>query len=196
MRRLIIAAIAASLVAVPVWARPRIEVTRFHTPESIAAIDRAAVAVVAAPGADSASLENRVWLAAVERALAANGFGAGWPENAPTIAEVRVERRSWQPEKRGGGVSVGVGGSTGSYGSGVGLGIGIDLSGPPPEMIETTLSVTLRDKASGRPLWEGRAEQAVKAKAKEAAPEIAAERLAAAVFQAFPGRSGETISVK
>jgi hypothetical protein len=43
---------------------------------------------------------------------------------------------------RGGGTSVGVGGSSGSYGSSVGVGIGFDLS-PDSRRYETTLEVLL-----------------------------------------------------
>jgi hypothetical protein len=43
---------------------------------------------------------------------------------------------------RGGGTSVGVGGSTGSYGSGVGVGVAIDLT-PDRRQYESTLEVLL-----------------------------------------------------
>lgn len=191
-----LAAIAAPLLApAPALAR-RAEVTRFHTPETLARLGDARVAVVAAPGTDAAGLETAIWLAAVERALPAPQLALAAPDGAQVFAEVRVEQRTWRVERNRGGVSVGVGGSTGGYGSGVGLGIGIDLSGPPPEQLETTLSVTLRDKASGQALWEGRAVQTVKAKSKDADPTRAADKLARALFTGFPGRSGETISVK
>jgi hypothetical protein len=44
--------------------------------------------------------------------------------------------------RRGGGTSVGVGGSTGSWGSGVGVGIGLDLS-PDTRKYETQLEILL-----------------------------------------------------
>jgi hypothetical protein len=43
---------------------------------------------------------------------------------------------------RGGGTSVGIGGSSGSYGSSVGVGVGIDLS-PDTRRYETTLEILL-----------------------------------------------------
>lgn len=187
---------AALLASAAPAAAKGVEVTRFHTPETLARLDRAAIAVVPAPGSDAASLESRVWLSAVERALPGPGFTAAADGASDKIAEVRVERRSWRPERNRGGVSVGVGGSTGGYGSGVGLGIGIDLSGKPAELTETTLFVTIRDKTTGQPLWEGRAEQTVKSKSKDADPDVAADKLARALFAGFPGKSGDTISVK
>lgn len=98
---------------------------------------------------------------------------------------------------RGSGVGVGVGGSTGSYGSGVGVGVGVDLtrllSGPAPDML-LRLSVRIND-ASGQSLWEGRAETAVRSGSPAAQPGIAAARLAHALFEGFPGTSGQTITV-
>lgn len=190
------AALVLALLTPGVALAKRVEVTRFHTPETLARLDHRPVAVVPAPGADAASLETRVWLAAVERALAEPGLTATAPDAAETLAEVRVERRSWKPERERGGVSVGVGGSTGGYGSGVGLGIGINLGGGPAEQTESVLSVTLRDKATGQSLWEGRAMQTVKSKSRDADPDMAADKLAKALFAGFPGRSGDTISVK
>jgi hypothetical protein len=56
----------------------------------------------------------------------------------------RVVNRSTElvSGSRGGGTSVGVGGSTGSYGSSVGVGIGFDLS-PDSRRYETTLEILL-----------------------------------------------------
>ena len=93
-------------------------------------------------------------------------------------------------------MSVGIGGSTGSYGSGLGVGIGLDLSGPPPEVIETQLSVAIRDRKSGKVVWEGRAQFTVRATAPQAQTALGAPKMAAALFQGFPGNSGETILVR
>lgn len=54
-----------------------------------------------------------------------------------------VNRNTEQVDgRRGGGTSVGVGGSSGSYGSGVGVGIGFDLS-PDSRKYETQLEILL-----------------------------------------------------
>lgn len=92
-------------------------------------------------------------------------------------------------------VSVGLGGSTGSYGSGVGLGVGINLGGGPKPVQDLKLSVRIDDAATGQALWEGRALAAVPAKAPAAQPGLAAAKLAEALFKDFPGESGRTISV-
>ena len=175
-----------------------VEVTRFHTPESLARLDRGPITVMNAADTATATatgtLESEIWRNAVKQALTNAGFTGA--DTSAKVAIVRVARRTWKPERDRERVSVGVGGSTGSYGSGVGLGIGINLGGGSREQTETTLSVTIRDLGTGQSLWEGRAVQTVRANAKEARAQIAADRLARALFSGFPGKSGETIRVK
>lgn len=191
--RLFLAALA--LAASPALAAP-VEVTRFHTPDSITTLGRNAVAVVAAPGTDPNSLETRVWLQAVEAELAALRFGTATPGAADAVAEVRVEREVQRTERQRGPVSVGVGGATGGWNSGVGLGLGFNLGGGPKARVYTRLVVTIRSRATGLSLWEGRAENVERDKAKEASVDVAAPRLAHALFSGFPGTSGATITVK
>jgi hypothetical protein len=93
-------------------------------------------------------------------------------------------------------VSVGVGGSTGSYGSGVGLGIGINLSGKPKKIIATQLSVQIRRRSDSLAIWEGRARTEAKEGTPAAQPGLAASKLASALFGGYPGQSGQTIKVK
>ncbi len=172
-----------------------VEVTRFHVPDT-AALGHGTIAVVAAPATVDVSLEARSFQAAVARQLALLGYTEAPAASAQSLATVRLDRRTFRPERARGPVSVGVGGSTGSYGSGLGVGIGIDLSGKPPEQVQTELSVAIRDRASGAALWEGRANFAVKASSPLADSQLGAARLAEALFKNFPGRSGETIEVK
>lgn len=172
-----------------------VEVTRFHLPDT-GALGRGTIAVEPAPGEDGASLEFRSYAAAVARQLALLGYGQQPAGASSQVAVVRLKRQSYQPGRDGSPVSVGVGGSAGSYGSGLGVGIGIDLSGPPPEQVETELSVTIRERAAGRSLWEGRARFAVSAKSPLANSQLGAAKLAEALFKGFPGQSGETIQVK
>lgn len=172
-----------------------VEVTRFHLPDT-RQLGAGAITVEPAPGVDGASLEFRSYAAAVARQLTLVGYSEQVAGSSPQVALLRIERRSYQPGRDGGPVSVGVGGSTGSYGSGVGLGIGIDLSGPPPEQIETELSVMIQNRASGQSLWEGRARFTVSAKSPLADTQLGAAKLTEALFRGFPGQSGETIQVK
>lgn len=171
-----------------------VEVTRFHVPE-LAPQVRGSIAVEAAPGMDGASLELQAYQGAVAQELRRIGF-AVQDKGGDQIAEVRLSRQTYRPDRARNPVSVGIGGSTGSYGSGLGVGIGLDLSGPPPEVIETQLSVAIRDRKSGKVVWEGRAQFTVRATAPQAQTALGAPKMAAALFQGFPGNSGETILVR
>jgi hypothetical protein len=172
-----------------------VEVTRFHLPDA-ARLGHGAIAVEPAPGMAGDSLEFRSYATAVGRQLALLGYSEQLAGAGDQVALIRLERQHYRPERHSGPVSVGVGGATGSYGSGVGVGIGFDLSGPPPEVVETQLSVTIKDRASGQSLWEGRANFSVTAKSPLADTQLGAAKLAEALFQGFPGNSGETIQVK
>jgi len=188
----VLAAVALAGCVAPVGP---VQVTRFHVPDT-AMLGRGPIAIEAAPGMDPASLELRSFQYAVARELQRVGYQEAGPGSGAQVAEVRLERRTVRPERRRGPVSVGVGGSTGSYGSGVGLGLGLDLSGPPPEMTETLLGVMIRDRATRNVLWEGRAEFAVRADSPLATTQLGAAQMARALFRDFPGRSGETVLVK
>lgn len=173
-----------------------VEVTRFHVPELVT-LGRGTFAVEPAPGQNGESLEYKSYAGAVARQLVLLGYSEA-PAGAvtPQVAMLRIERNSFRPDSARSPVSVGVGGSTGSYGSGVGVGIGLDLSGPPPEQVETLLGVTIKERASGRALWEGKASFTVRASSPLATTQLGAAKLAEALFGGFPGTSGETIRVK
>jgi hypothetical protein len=192
---LAVAALAVTMLSACVAPVGPVEVTRFHLPDT-AALGQGTIAVEPGPGMDGASLEFRTYAAAVGRQLSLLGYGEMVAGQSDQIALVHIERRTLVPGRNGGPVSVGVGGSTGSYGSGVGVGIGLNLSGPPPEQIETRLSVTIRERASNRSLWEGRASFAVKSSSPLANSQLGAAKMAEALFTGFPGTSGETIQVK
>ena len=149
------------------------------------------------PGGDAQSLEFRSYAAAVGRELTRIGYVEQAPGTATAqVAVVRISRQTWQPGREGNPVSVGVGGSTGSYGSGLGIGIGLNLSGPPSAETQTELSVMIRDRASAQSLWEGRASFSVRSSSPLAQTQLGAAKMAEALFKDFPGRSGETIRVK
>jgi hypothetical protein len=198
MKCLPIAALSLGLAALAGCVAPigPVEVTRFHVPE-LGRLGKGTIAVIPVEGQNATGLEFDSYATAVSRQLALLGYAepvAG--TQSAQVATLRLERQSYRPDRRRGPVSVGVGGSTGSWGSGVGVGIGLDLSGPPPEQVETLLGVTIKDRASGQALWEGRATFTVNAKSPLAQTQLGAPKLAEALFKGFPGQSGETIQVK
>lgn len=96
-------------------------------------------------------------------------------------------------------VSVGVGGSTGSYGSGLGVGIGLNLGGGSQKpRVVSELSIAISSNAAGETrenLWEARAQFPTSVDSPYAPLATNARALAAAVFEDFPGGNGETITL-
>lgn len=173
-----------------------IEVTRFVAPDSRAQLGNAPLRVETATGSPEQGLAMLPYNEAVARELSAFGYVENARPSARQIASVSVERTQLGEGGRRSPVSVGAGGSAGTYGSGVGLGIGINLGGGSKDRVVTRLSVSLRDVTSGTVLWEGRARLDAPVDSRLAQNDAAAAALAEALFQGFPGNSGETIEVE
>mgnify|MGYP000868718425 CR=1 FL=1 len=196
--RLTIALAALLLLSGCATAVPTVEVTRFHAPDPVARTGGFLIEPMVAQTGQT--IEFRTYAGAVSQELQRIGFidEVGKQTLAPSEYIVRVDtQRTVQSALAARSpVSVGVGGSTGSYGSGVGLGIGIDLSGKPKDVVTSTLSAQIRRRSDNSTIWEGRAIVQAKEGAPAAQPGIAAAKLAAALFSGYPGKSGETITVK
>ena len=169
-----------------------VEVTRFNRAAEGVVYGSGTYSVSVAGDSASQSLSASPYLAAVAREMQRVGYKER-PAASDVTAEISVDTADIRPQRNP--VSVGVGGSAGSYGSGVGLGVGIDLSGRSKWQVETTLAVRILRRSDNRVIWEGKASQTAKAGSPAAQPGIAASKLAAALFQDFPGVSGETIRV-
>lgn len=139
-------------------------------------------------------LEFGIYRAAVATELERLGYRVV-PDMGAQVATIGLREESVQPERRNP-VSVGGNAGLGSYGSGVGLGVGINLNGPPAERIERQLLVTIRSSDAPGNLWEGRAQFVATANSDFADDAPAATRVATALFEGFPGTSGETIEVE
>lgn len=177
---------------------PPVEVTRFHAGDPV--VSSGGILIEPMPGQQSDSIEFRTYAGAVAQELQRVGFtdetGKQTFAASEYIARMAIIRDVRSPIATRSPVSVGVGGSTGSYGSGVGLGIGINLAGKPKDVVTTELSVQIRRRADNQAVWEGRATTQAKDGTPAAQPGIAAAKLAAALFSGYPGKSGETITVK
>ena len=197
-RRIVMACVCAAPLALGACATQYtgpVEVTRFVAPESTSRLGSGPI-FVEGIGGEQSPLALSPYTAAVAQELQRLGYGESARAAAGQIAEVRLERYQIG---RGGSrspVSVGVGGSTGSYGSGVGLGLGINLGGGQRDRIGTQLAVTIRDAATGQSLWEGRADFQASDNSPLASGPANAQTVAAALFQGFPGNNGETIEVE
>jgi hypothetical protein len=195
-RRAWLAALPVALLAGCTTAIAPVDVTRFHEGQ---VARQGSVRLVPGDPALVGSLEFRTTANAVAAALGRTGFSVvdGGASGAQYEAVIDLARDTLQPAPGGRSpVSVGVGGSTGSYGSGLGVGIGINLSGKPKPIVATRLRVQLRHVTDKAAIWEGRAETQAKEGTPAAQPGLAAGKLADALFQGFPGQSGATITVK
>lgn len=184
---------AAALSACAATTSP-VEVTRFHDPAALQQSQGETVFITNAAG-ETDSLELAPYKAAIAEELRRLGYFEGERGSARLIASVDVERYRLGAQGRRSPVSVGVGGSTGSYGSGIGLGLGINLGGGGGERVGTDMSVVLRDAATGNSVWEGRASVTMSPNADLAATRANAQAVAGALFREFPGNSGETVEV-
>lgn len=190
------AALLAGCASTPAPPSP-IEVTRFHDGSLLAAA-RGTVFVEGAPGNALSEREAAPYEAAVASQLGRLGYVESSRTGAALVAQVTVERYRLDADgDRRGPVSVGMGGSTGSYGSGFGVGVGINLGGGKSrERIGTDLAVMLRDKDTGRAVWEGRAQFSVGVEGDLAEPTNQADVIAEALFRNFPGGNGETVQIE
>ncbi|MEP0391083.1 MAG: hypothetical protein ABJ205_11955 [Erythrobacter sp.] len=179
-----------------------VEVTRFISQESAGigqGTDRGPIAITF-PEEVSNLRAKEAFYDAVAAQLVGHGYSIAL-EDAPGMQTARIttSRNSLAPASSRGPVSVGVGGSTGSYGGGLGVGIGLNLGGnsSKPNAL-TELSVRISD-ASGNSLWEGRAQQAVSINSPYAEVDTSAAALAEALFKDFPGGEdavrGGTVSI-
>ena len=188
---LILTALLLAGCSTPSFVSP-VEVTRFAAPQ--ANLGRGTISIVAAPGTDASALGYAAFADAVSSELAALGYNVV-AQGGAQVAQISLSQRVSQPDRRSP-VSVGGGGSVGSYGSGVGLGIGLNLSPRPAEAIETQLSLAIRPASGGTNLWEGRASMSASANSDYGTAQAAAARMADALLQGFPAGSGETILVE
>ena len=188
---LILTALLLAGCATPSFVSP-VEVTRFAAPQ--ADLARGTISIDAAPGTDGSSLGYAAFADALRSELAALGYNVV-AQGGAQVALVSLSQSVSLPDRRSP-VSVGGGGSVGSYGSGVGLGIGLDLSPRPAEAIETQLSLAIRPASGGTNLWEGRANMSASANSDYGTAQATAARMADALLQGFPAGSGETILVE
>ena len=186
--------LALSLLSACVVPTGPVEVTRFNRASEGVPYGTGSFGVeVAGESSADRSLSASPYVAAVTREMQRVGY-RNQSGTSDVVAEIRFGASMIRPERRSP-VSVGVGGSTGSYGSGIGLGVGINLGGGGAAQLQTSLSVRIIRRSDQLVIWEGTAVQSAKAGSPAAQPGIAASKLAEALFKDFPGVSGETIRV-
>jgi len=172
----------------------RVEVTRFNRAAEGVPYGAGSFAVaLVGESASDRSLAGSPYLAAVAREMQRIGYRDN-SGNSDVIAEVRFGATLVRLDRRAP-VSVGVGGSTGSYGSGIGVSLGFNLGNGSAAQLQSSLVVRIVRRSDQMVIWEGTAVQLAKAGSPAAQPGMAASKLAEALFKDFPGVSGETIRV-
>lgn len=170
------------------------EATRFHAGQPI---QRGQVAIQPFATPDGAPADPGPEFDVYARAVAEQLARLGWTVvpaggSAEHVALIGVDQQRYSSSESGP-VSVGVGGGTGGWHSGAGVGLGFNLGGGRRELATTTLNVRLKRQSDQSVFWEGRSTATVRIDRPDAAVEHTAGRLAAALFQGFPGESGRTI---
>lgn len=131
--------------------------------------------------------------AAVEDQLVRSGYDvARITPHGGQVAEVRVIRSEAAPADAphkpvSGAMSVGVS----NYGTSLGMALQIDGSKPRGALVATRLEARIRDRASGQVLWEGHAETSTRVGDGKWNDQKVADKLARALFDGFPARTGE-----
>lgn len=168
---------------------PPVEVTRFHLGSAPAP---GRIAIEPGTGMAAESLEFGAYAAAVRREMTRLGYAEG--SGAAYRLSVSYQRTTRDIAKSAP-FSIGIGGGTSAGGVGVGLGTSFGLGNRRQTMVRTRLSVQMTRLGDSAMVWEGRAETESPSTAPAAQPGLAADKLARALFQVFPGESGRTITV-
>ena len=179
----------------------KVDVARFRAEGAAGeALGKGTIGVIAAPaeaGADAGAGDARdlaTFEAAVVDQLAKAGYDVATAD--PTggqVTELRLRRAVVEPEEAphkpvSGAMAMGVS----NHGSMMGMALAVDLSKPRKALVSTRLEVRIKDRKSDAALWEGRAEIVTREGDARWGDRAIAARLAAALFDGFPGRTGET----
>lgn len=178
----------------------KVDVARFKADgEGALALGHGAIALSrpADPAATAESRFDATYEAAVENQLAAAGYDTLGAPTGGQIAEVRIIRSEIEPaEQKGkplsGAMEVGVS-NRGTFISGA---LRYDATKARTALISTRLETRIRDRATGQLLWEGRAEMLTREGDDRWGDQAIATRLATALFDGFPSRTGEPLAAR
>lgn len=189
----------------PGWDRPasdrsggpgegRVTVSTFVTDDRGAAamLQKGTIAVGPAPtGSGLPGDELAAYAAAVVDQLAQLGYRTDVPEaTTGQITELHVSHETIAPPEVKKPVSGEMAVGVSNRGTAYGMALNIDLTKPRSALISTTLEARIRDRASGKILWEGRADISTREGDDKWPARMIAGRLAAALFDHFPAGSG------
>lgn len=167
----------------------KIDVTAYRAADAEALLGKGRIVVSRSQGepGDDSDGKLPVYEAAVIDELARRGYDTATAQDPGQIAEIGVSHSEVMPEeaphkKVSGEMST----TISNHGSGFGMALAIDLSKPAKAIIGTRLDLRIRDKASGRVLWEGHAEGEAREGDGGLDNGAMAARLASALLKKFP----------
>lgn len=164
----------------------KISVDAWRAADAGDALGHGRIVIAAADGAEE-EWKLPVYEAAVVDELARRGYDTATANDPGQVAQVAVSHETVVPEEAphkpvSGAMST----TVSNRGTGFGMAIALDFTKPKKAIIATRLDVRIRDKASGKVLWEGRAEGQAREGDVGLDNGAVAARLAAALFAKFP----------
>jgi len=174
----------------------RIEVETFRAADAGALLGKGRVVVSASDGESADSdMDPKlpVYEAAVIDQLVRQGYDTANASDPSQLVQVSVSHHTVMPEEAprkpvSGAMST----TVSNRGSGIGMALAFDFSKPRKAIVATRMDVRIREKASGRVLWEGHAQGQSREDDSGLDNGAVATRLAAALFARFP--EGQTVS--
>lgn len=169
----------------------RIDVDAFRAADAGDALGKGRIVVASGPATaddDGEPVDKLpVYEAAVIDQLAGKGYDIAHAADPTQTVQITVSRDIVVPEEAPHKpVSGAVETTISNRGTGFGLALAVDLSKPRKAILATRLDVRIRDKATGRVLWEGHAQGQSRLTDGGADDTHIATRLATALFRRFP----------
>lgn len=185
----------ALVVSACAGTRSGVDVTRFHLNQPLAP---GSVFLEPAAGAPGASLEFQTYAAAVGDRLRQLGYTVvPTLGQAELVASVTYGQMTRQGIDSGSPFRIGIGGGT--FGDNVGVGLGTSIgvgSSKSRDVNVNMLAVQLKRRSDNSVIWEGRATSEAREGSRYGSLSDAVPMLATALFQNFPGPSGQTTRYK
>jgi len=169
----------------------RVDAERFLADGAIPLLGHGRITLRTMPGTTASDREQATFEAAVVDQLAKAGYDTAGPDgDGGQIVEITVVRDQLEPaeEKRNpisGSAMMGVS----NRGSMMGLSLAYDATKPRGALVMTNMEIRIRDRASGKALYEARAGIATREGTKAASDDAVSVRLAGALFERFPSSS-------
>lgn len=174
----------------------KVQVEQFAADDAAGKLGHGPIGIASAPGTTSDTRDMAVYEAAVVDQLVKTGYDTVTPDpNGGQIVELHIVRDVLVPQEQkrkpvSGEVTVGAS----NYGTFTGMAIAVDLTKPRKALLSTRLEARVKDRATGAPLWEGRATIATRDGDDRWDEQAIATRLAAALFEHFRESAGAKVA--